>query len=94
MEKTWSWVLAILVLGLVIVPQYAFAQTVDPTTAVTAMETWITGPFAKILIAFLLAVVGIACVIGHHPFAAVGVVCLGAFLIFGSQFFVTQFFGG
>jgi hypothetical protein len=32
--------------------------------------------------------------LGHHPYAALGAVVLGAFLLFGSQFFVTTFVGG
>ena len=30
----------------------------------------------------------------RHPYAAVGAVVLGAFLLFGASFFVTQFVGG
>jgi type IV secretory pathway VirB2 component (pilin) len=38
--------------------------------------------------------VAFACMLGHHPYAALGAVVLGAFLLFGSQFFVTTFVGG
>src|ERR1700757_1632500 len=72
----------------------AHAQTVDPTTIVTAILTWLTGPFGKAAVAVVVGVVAFACMLGHHPYAALGAVVLGTFLLFGSQFFVNTFVGG
>jgi type IV secretory pathway VirB2 component (pilin) len=74
-------------------PDPAHAQTVDPTTIVTAILTWLTGPFGKAAVAVVVGVVAFACMLGHHPYAALGAVVLGTFLLFGSQFFVTTFVG-
>lgn len=75
-------------------PDPAHAQAVDPTTIVTAILTWLTGPFGKAAVAVVVGVVAFACMLGHHPYAALGAVVLGTFLLFGSQFFVTTFVGG
>jgi type IV secretory pathway VirB2 component (pilin) len=80
--------------ALLFLPDPAHAQNVDPTTIVTAILTWLTGPFGKAAIAVVIGVVAFACMLGHHPYAALGAVVLGAFLLFGSQFFVTTFVGG
>jgi type IV secretory pathway VirB2 component (pilin) len=75
-------------------PVLAFAQTVDPTTIVTAILTWLTGPFGKAAVAVVIGITAFACLLGHHPYAALGACVLGAMLLFGSQFFVQQFVGG
>jgi type IV secretory pathway VirB2 component (pilin) len=79
--------------GLLVLPGIAHAQTVDPTAIVTAILTWLTGPFGKAAVAVVVAITAFACMLGHHPYAALGAVVLGAFLLFGAQFFVTQFVG-
>ena len=94
LSRLLNWALLFGGLSFIFLPALAGAQTMDPTTAVTAMETWITGPFARIAISLFLAITGLLCCIGHHPFLGIAAVCLGAFLIFGSQWAVTQFFGG
>jgi type IV secretory pathway VirB2 component (pilin) len=81
---------ALAVLG----PAQADAQTVDPTQIVTSILTWLTGPFGKAAVAVVVGITAFACMLGHHPYAALGAVVLGTFLLFGSQFFVTQFVGG
>jgi type IV secretory pathway VirB2 component (pilin) len=85
---------AAVIAALLFLPDPAYAQNVDPTTIVTAILTWLTGPFGKAAIAVIIGVVAFACMLGHHPYAALGAVVLGAFLLFGSQFFVTTFVGG
>jgi len=85
---------AAVIAALLFLPDPAHAQNVDPTTIVTAILTWLTGPFGKAAIAVIIGVVAFACMLGHHPYAALGAVVLGAFLLFGSQFFVTTFVGG
>jgi type IV secretory pathway VirB2 component (pilin) len=75
-------------------PDPSHSQSVDPTTTVTSIYTWLTGPFSRIVIALILGVVGVACAIGHHPFAAVGSVLLGCFFLFGGQFFANMAGGG
>lgn len=79
---------------LVLSPEMAWAQVVDPTSIVTSVLAWLTGPFGKAAVGLAVAGVGFACILGHHPMAGLGVLLLGAFLIFGGQFFVTQFVGG
>jgi len=83
-----------LVGALLILPGIAHAQTVDPTTIVTAILTWLTGSFGKAAVAAVIAVTAFACLLGRHPYAALGACVLGAMLLFGSQFFVTTFVGG
>jgi type IV secretory pathway VirB2 component (pilin) len=85
---------AAVIAALLFLPDPAQAQNVDPTTIVTAILTWLTGAFGKAAIAVIIGVVAFACMLGHHPYAALGAVVLGAFLLFGSQFFVTTFVGG
>jgi len=48
----------------------------------------------KAAVAVVVGVVAFACMLGHHPYAALGAVVLGTFLLFGSQFFVNTFVGG
>jgi type IV secretory pathway VirB2 component (pilin) len=74
-------------------PDQANAQTVDPTTIVTAILTWLTGPFGKAAVAVVVGITAFACMLGHHPYAALGAVVLGCFMLFGAQFFVTTFVG-
>jgi type IV secretory pathway VirB2 component (pilin) len=92
-----QWAMRIAVFALVATllfsPDPAHAQTLDPTTMVTAILTWLTGPFGKAAIAVVIGIVAFACMLGHHPYAALGAVVLGAMLLFGSQFFVTTFVG-
>ena len=85
---------AAVIAALLFLPDPAHAQNVDPTTIVTAILAWLTGAFGKAAIAVIIGVVAFACMLGHHPYAALGAVVLGAFLLFGSQFFVTTFVGG
>lgn len=82
-----------LVTMVVFSPHLAQAQTVDPTTIVTAILTWLTGPFGKAAVAVVVGIVAFACMLGHHPYAALGAVVLGTFLLFGAQFFVQTFVG-
>jgi len=86
--------MAIGLAAIVMLPTFVLAQTVDPTTIVTAILTWLTGPFGKAAVAVVVGVVAFACMLGHHPYAALGAVVLGTFLLFGSQFFVNTFVGG
>lgn len=80
-------------LGLVLLPQIAFAQNVDPTTSVTQILTFLTSGFGRGVVALIIAVIGIGCMIGHHPLYAIATVCLGAFMLFGAQFYATNWFG-
>lgn len=85
-------IVAIVVCSLV--PNIAFAQTVDPTSIVMSILTWLTGPFGKAAVAVVVGISAFAAMLGHHPYAALGSVVLGAMLLFGSQFFVQTFVGG
>jgi len=75
-------------------PDQAHAQQLDPTTVAIAILTWLTGPFGKAAVGVVVAVVSFACMLGHHPFAMLGAIVLGAFMLFGSQFLVNTFIGG
>lgn len=94
--QQWSIRVAVFVfVGLLLYAPYAaYAQQVDPTTIVTQILTWLTGPFGKAAVAVVVGISAFACMLGHHPYAALGSLVLGAFLLFGSQFFVTTFVGG
>ena len=85
---------AAVIAALLFLPDSAHAQNVDPTTIVTAILTWLTGAIGKATTPMTTAIAAFACMLGHHPYAALGAVVLGAFLLFGSQFFVTTFVGG
>lgn len=89
-----KWILPLAVVVLLLLPDLAFAQNVDPTATVTNILTWLSGPFGKVAIAVVIGITAFACMLGHHPYAALGSVVLGAFLLFGSNFFVTNFIGG
>jgi type IV secretory pathway VirB2 component (pilin) len=93
MPKIMRWVVVLGVLLIALSPTVAVAQTVDPTTIITSILTWLTGPFGKAAVAVVLGITAFACMLGHHPYAALGAVVLGAFLLFGSQFFVSTFVG-
>ncbi len=94
--QQWSIRVAVFVfVGLLLYSPYsAYAQTVDPTTIVTAILTWLTGPFGKAAVAVVVGISAFACMLGHHPYAALGSLVLGCFLLFGSQFFVNTFVAG
>lgn len=87
-------VLTAVIVTALLLPDLAFAQNVDPTATVTNILTWLSGPFGKVAIAVVIGITAFACMLGHHPYAALGSVVLGAFLLFGSNFFVTNFIGG
>ncbi len=97
MQKWYMRVAVIVFIGLLLYAPYsAYADggTVDPTTIVTAILTWLTGPFGKVAVAVVVGISAFACMLGHHPYAALGSLVLGAFLLFGSQFFVNTFVAG
>jgi len=94
MRITKGLVVCAALIGLFIMtPGIAHAQGVDPTTIVTAILTWLTGSFGRAAVAVVIGVVAFACMLGHHPYAALGAIVLGTFLLFGSQFFVATFVG-
>jgi type IV secretion system protein VirB2 len=86
--------IAAVVAAVVLAPGIAHAQSVDPTTIVTQILAYVTGPFGRAAGALAVAAVGFACIIGHHPMAGIGILLVGVFLIFGAQFFVQSFVGG
>ncbi len=49
---------------------YADGGTVDPTTIVTAILTWLTGPFGKAAVAVVVGISAFACMLGHFNVAS------------------------
>jgi type IV secretory pathway VirB2 component (pilin) len=88
----------ILPVALILITSAAQAQVVgggtDPTTILTAIATYILGPFGQALAVLGCIAIGCAFLFGHLGLRGLGAFVGGLALVFGSAFLVQQFLGG
>lgn len=76
----------------------AHAQTVgggsDPSTILTAVASYILGPFGQALAVLALIGVGISFLVGRLGLFGIAAFIGGLVLVFGSSYLVQQFLGG
>jgi type IV secretion system protein VirB2 len=66
----------------------------DPTTILTAITTFILGPFGQALAVLGLIAAGITFMFGRLGLLHLGAFVAGLVLVFGASFLVSQFLGG
>jgi type IV secretion system protein VirB2 len=75
----------------------AHAQTIgggtDPSTILTAIASYILGPFGQSL-AVLALIVGVSFLVGRLGLFGIAAFIGGLVLVFGSSYLVQQFLGG
>lgn len=76
----------------------AHAQTIgggtDPSTILTAVASYILGPFGQALAVLALIGVGISFLVGRLGLFGIAAFIGGLVLVFGSSYLVQQFLGG
>jgi type IV secretion system protein VirB2 len=76
----------------------AYAQTIgggtDPSTILTAVASYILGPFGQALAVLALIGVGISFLVGRLGLFGIAAFIGGLVLVFGSSYLVQQFLGG
>jgi type IV secretory pathway VirB2 component (pilin) len=66
----------------------------DPTTILTAITTFILGPFGQALAVLGLIAAGVTFMFGRLGLLHLGAFVAGLVLVFGASFLVQQFLGG